>query len=124
MTYTKRMNNMKIVSIIGLLVKIYEHFSEVTVSDTLITGSVLIIICHYFNNNWYQLFLKDVTVIIVSVLIMSFLVIITSLIAFMILIIIEKFLNFIEILRNQTQYQIGIGYRYTSKVIIGLSEYW
>ena len=96
------MNNMKIVSIIGLLVKIYEHFSEVTVSDTLITGSVLIIICHYFNNNWYQLFLKDVTVIIVSVLIMSFLVIITSLIAFMILIIIEKFLNFIEILRNQT----------------------
>ena len=95
------MNNMKIVPIIRFLVKIYEHFSEITVSDTLITGSVLIIICHYFNN-WYQLFLKDVTVIIVSVLIMSFLVIITSLIAFMILIIIEKFLNFIEILRNQT----------------------
>ena len=92
---------MKIVLIKGLLVKIYEHFSEVTVSDALIIALVLIIIGHYFKY-WYQLFLKDVTDIVISVLIMSFLVIITSLIAFMILIIIEKFLIFIERIRSQT----------------------
>ena len=43
-----------------------------------------------------QLFLKDVTDIVKSVPIMSFLVIIASLIAFMILIIIEKIIFFIE----------------------------
>ena len=46
----------------------------------------------------YQLFLKDVTSIMISVLIISFLVIITSLIAF---IIIEKTFIFIERIRNQ-----------------------
>ena len=45
--------------------------------------------------------MKDVTDIVISVLIMSFLVIIASSIAFMILIIIEKMLIFIERIRNQ-----------------------
>ena len=45
--------------------------------------------------------MKDVTDIVKSVPIMSFLVIITSLIAFIILIIIEKMLIFIERIRNQ-----------------------
>ena len=44
---------------------------------------------HYFYYR-YRLFLKDVSDIVISVLVMSFLVIIGSLIAFMILIIIEK----------------------------------
>ena len=51
----------------------------------------MLIIGHYFNY-WYQLGLKDVTDIVLSVLIMSFLVIIESLIAFMTIIIIEKML--------------------------------
>ena len=48
----------------------------------------------------YQLFLKDVTNIVKSVLIMSFFVIIASLIAFLIFII-EKILIFIERIKNQ-----------------------
>ena len=59
--------------------------SKVSISDVPIVSSV-IGIGHYFNYR-YRLFLKDVTDIVISVLIMSFLVIIASLIAFTILII-------------------------------------
>ena len=69
--------------------------------------------------DWYRLFLKDVTDIVISVPIMSFLVIITSLIAFMILIFIEKKLIFIERIRNQKVDIISVIGRYLNYQFIG-----
>ena len=63
-------------------------------------------ISHY-HHCWYQLFLKDLTDILNSVLMMSFLVIITSLITFMTLIIIEKMLVFIERKKPEGRQNIG-----------------
>ena len=60
----------------------------------------LVINNDHYRHYRYRLLLKDLTDIVISVLIMSFLVIIASLIAFMILIIIEKMLFFIERIRN------------------------
>ena len=70
----------------------YEH--KYVYSDAAIIGSVTVIIGQYFYYR-YRLFLTDVTDIVISVPIISFVVIITSLIVFMILII-EKMLIFIE----------------------------
>ena len=72
-------------------IHVYVHvYYTHTISDALIVRSVIGI------GDYQPLFLKDVTDIVISVLIMSFLVMITSLIiAFMILIIIEKMLIFV-----------------------------
>ena len=70
--------------------------------------------------SWYQplfqvsvsVISKDVTNIVINILIMLFLVIITSLIAFMILAIIEKMRIFIERIRNKKVDIISDQYQY------------
>ena len=87
-------------------------WSAVLISNAPIIGSVISIgrSPYLLMGSWYRsLFLvsvsvisqKDVTDIVKSAPIMSFLVIIASLIAFMILIIIEKMIFFVERIRNQ-----------------------